>query len=133
MLQKHSAKDLPTNSKTETMLSYCVLLIAAFLGGAVSDPSTSTDLLWPLPNNNSVGSDMYSLDNATFMFTAAGAGAGSDILKEAMDRYMKLIFLPSPVPAVGSTVKAALDKLTINVASNDEILGLNTDNGCTFS
>lgn len=115
------------------MLFRDMLLIAALLGGVASDPTTSTDLLWPLPNDNTVGSDMYSLDSKTFMFSAAGEGAGSDILKEAMERYMKLIFLPPPVPAVGSTVKASLDKLTITVASNDETLGLNTDNGCAFA
>ncbi len=114
------------------MLFRDILLVAALLGGATSDPSTSTDLLWPLPNDNTVGADMYSLNSKTFMLSAAGDGASSDILKEAMDRYMKLIFLPPPVPAVGSFVKAPLDKLTITVASSDESLALDTDNSCAL-
>lgn len=95
----------------------------------MSDPSTSTDLLWPLPNNNSVGTDIYSLDKS-FMFVATGEGASSDILKEAIDRYMKLIFLPPPIAAVVSTVTGPLAKLTVSVASNDETLALETDNSC---
>ncbi len=114
------------------MFSYGILLIAALCGGASSDPNTSTDLLWPLPNGNTVGSDMYSLDNNTFMFVPAGEGGSSDILKEAMERYMKLIFLPPPVPALVSSISAPLDKLTITVDSSDETLALDTDNSCTF-
>ncbi|XP_064391207.1 beta-hexosaminidase subunit alpha-like [Halichondria panicea] len=110
------------------MFSYSILLIAALCGAATSDPSTSTDLLWPLPNGNTVGSDMYSLDSKTFMFVPAGKGGSSDVLKEALERYMKLIFLPSPVPALASSITAPMDKLTVTVDSSDETLALNTDN-----
>ncbi len=115
------------------MFSYSILLIAALCGAATSDPSTSTDLLWPLPNGNTVGSDMYSLDSKTFMFVPAGKGGSSDVLKEALERYMKLIFLPSPVPALASSITAPMDKLTVTVDSSDETLALNTDNSCTFN
>lgn len=73
---------------------------------------------------------MYSLDKTKFSFEAAGAGAGSDILKEAFQRYMRLLFLPSPVEAFGKSVSSSLDKLTVTVKSADESLQLATDNSC---
>ena len=125
--------ELETISKTasvfSTMLSPTALLVLllSLIGTAHSDP---TDLLWPLPNNHAVGTDMYTVDPKQFTFSPAGAGAGSDILKDAMARYMKLIFLPPPMESIGSSVSGALEKLTITVDSADESLQLDTNNSC---
>ena len=112
------------------MFSPTVMLVLLLgLVGAVYS-SSGTDTLWPLPNNNAVGTDMYTVDPKQFMFSPAGAGAGSDILKDAMARYMKLIFLPPPMQSIEAKVSGALEKLTITVDSADETLQLDTNNSC---
>ena len=84
------------------MLSPIVLLVSFLIETAHSDP---TDLLWPLPNNHAVGTDMYTVDPKKFTIYRTGPGAHGEtdeILVDAIDRYMKLIFLPPPVEFNGS-------------------------------
>lgn len=112
------------------------VLMLAFLGGCSSvqvDPSMSTDLLWPIPNDHTVGQDMYSIDSASFTFIPAGKGGSSELLKEALSRYMKLIFLPPPIVLQQrSSAKSELSHLTVTVNSDDESLGLDTKDNCKF-
>ena len=113
------------------LLAAC--LLPTFTAGAL-DPSISTQLLWPMPSSVNVGSQVFSVDPASFKFTPQGANAGSDTLKQAIARYSDLIF-KSPVPfypsAANSTAATKdLSELTITVSSTDEKLGLDTDESC---
>ena len=119
------------------MMAGCLVLFAACLlpsltAGAL-DPSISTQLLWPMPSSVTVGSQVFSIDPASFKFTPQGANAASDTLKQAIDRYSDLIF-KTPVPLYPSeantTAASALSALTITVSSTNETLGLNTDESC---
>lgn len=124
-------------TKKKKMSARLLFLSALFLGATCSlqvDPSVSTDLLWPIPNNYSVGQDMYSIDPGTFSFVPAGKGGDSDILKQALSRYMKLIFLPPPIVTQlqSRSIKSDLNQLTVTVNSDDESLGLNTMDSCKY-
>ena len=121
------------------VMSPRILFLSALILGATCtkqvDPSVSTDLLWPIPNNYTVGQDMYSIDSGTFSFVPDGKGGDSDILKEALSRYMKLVFLPPPIVSrlERSNIKSDLNHLTVTVNSDDESLGLNTNDGCKYT
>ena len=114
-----------------------LFLLAAFVYHSVAaNPSITTDLLWPMPSEVQAGNDVYSLDPSKFAFTANGAGGSSDILKEAFQRYMDLIF-KSPTPFYPSVASATPSKelsgLAVTVSSNDETLGLDTDETCKIT
>ena len=114
-----------------------LLLFAVHLLPAITeaklDPSISTQLLWPMPSSVTVGSNVFSIDPASFKFTPQGANAASDTLKQAIDRYSDLIFkrsAPFYPSAANSTAAKAMAELTITVSSTDEKLGLDTDESC---
>ena len=114
----------------------CVLFPC--LGLATADSSTTTDLLWPLPLSTKFGSTVYSLNPETFTFVGTGPGAtqggSSDSLKGAFERYTNLIFqTPAPFfPSGGSSGAAQqeLASLEVNVESDDQTLGLDTNETC---
>ena len=109
-------------------------LLPALTAGAV-DPSISTQLLWPMPNSVNVGNQVFSVDSTTFKFTPQGAGAGSDTLKQAIERYTNIIF-QTPVPfypsAANVSAASTMAGLAISVSSADEKLGLDTDESCKY-
>ena len=97
------------------------------------DNSITSDLLWPQPESMSFDTTAYSLNAGSFVMKGTGTGAGSLILKNAIDRYYPIIF-ESPVPFYpsGNTVNPVgiLTTLSIQVNSNDESLNLTTDDSC---
>ena len=111
------------------ILYVCVLCVA----GASADASTTTDLLWPMPQMVKFTSTVYSLDPATFSFKGTGAGGNTDIMNDALERYNKLIF-ESPAPFYPSGASGGgsqlLQALEVRVASADTTLGLNTMENC---
>ena len=115
------------------MLAIAFLLPLLVLGFARSDSSTTTDLLWPLPRSAEFGNDVYSLAAANFMFLGTGQGGSSDVLKDAFERYLKLIF-ETPTPfypsGAGGVAVKELSSMEVNVLSADETLGLNTNETC---
>ena len=110
-----------------------VLLLLASCQLVASDKSTTTDLLWPMPQSSQFGSKVYSLSSAAFSVATAGIGANSSIIKGAVDRYWKTIF-ETPTPfypsGAGSDVSGSLQALVINVESDDETLSETTDESC---
>ena len=117
------------------MLLPIVLLVSFLIGTAYCDP---TDVLWPLPNNHSVGTDMFTIDPKKFSIGRTGAGANGEtgeILVDAIHRYMKLIFLPPLMESVGLSKanSLSLDMLIITVYSDNASLQLDTDNSCMFN
>ena len=111
------------------LFSACLLPCLAGNARAV-DPSISTQLLWPMPSSVDVGDQVFSVDPSTFKFSAASS---SDTLKEAISRYTDLIF-KTPAPfypsAANTSAGSGLSELTIAVSSDDESLGLDTDESC---
>ena len=97
------------------------------------DPSTTTDLLWPLPTKYTFGSYVYTFSPSTFHFLGKGAGGNSDLLKDAFDRYVELIF-ETPVPfypsANVSSYAGVVESLVVEVLSDDETLGPDTNETC---
>ena len=63
----------------------------------------------------------------------SGAGGESDILKNAFERYIQLIF-DTPVPfypsGSGGSSAGVLHNVTVAVKSSDETLGPDTDESC---
>ena len=116
------------------LLLVCILFPC--LEWATGDSSTTTDLLWPLPRSATFGSTIYSLNPETFTFVGTGLGGNSNTLKGAFERYTNLIFqTPAPFfPSGGSSGagQQELASLVVNVISDDETLGLNTNETCKF-
>jgi hypothetical protein len=114
------------------LLLFAVYLLPAIIEAKL-DPSISTQLLWPMPSSVTVGSQVFSIDPASFKFTPGGTNAASDTLKQAIDRYSDHIF-KSPVPfypsEANTTAAKDMTELTIAVSSTDEKLGLDTDESC---
>lgn len=108
-----------------------VLLLLVGCQLATADKSTTTDLLWPMPQSSQFGPRVYSLSSDTFSMTTAGVGASSSILRGALDRYLKLIFeTPAPFYPSGAGSDASttnLPGLVVDVASDDETLSSKTD------
>ena len=117
------------------------LFLACFLFPSLewvaADSSTTTDLLWPLPRSATFGSSVYSLNPETFTFTGTGAGGSSNTLDSAFARYTNLIFqTPAPFFPSGASSSAAqqeLASLEVNVMSDNETLGLGTNEPCEYS
>lgn len=110
--------------------SLIVLISAALFVAAVADTTTTSDLLLPQPSSMQFGSNVYMIDSS---FVFAYNGATSNILTNAFSRYNLLIFdTPVPFyPSGGSTEAAGtLSMLQVTLASNDETLGLDTDESC---
>ena len=117
----------------------CVLF--PYLGRVTSDSNTTADLLWPLPLSTEFGSIAYSLNPETFTFVGTGPGAttqggSSNSLKDAFERYTNLIFqTPAPFfPSGGSSAagQQELASLEVNVMSDSETLGLDTNETCKY-
>ena len=112
-----------------------LLACVAFLvppSRAVTNPSTTTDLLWPLPTKAVFGSSVFTIQQSSFHFVGEGAGGSSDILKEAFQRYIQLIFetpVPFyPTPSAGPV--GLLSVATVEVKSSNETLGPDTNEAC---
>ena len=86
-----------------------------------------------MPSAVAVDELVFSIDPTTFKITTQGAGIGSNILQQAIERYTDIIF-KTPVPfypsAANVTATTPLSGLTITVSDSDETLGLNTDESC---
>ena len=116
-------------SKMLLLACLCILF-----SNALADSTTTSDLLWPQPSSMTFGSNVYTLDDR-FVFLTAGDGGESDILRGAITRYQKLIFqTPTPFYPSGGSAAAtgSLASLTVSVSSNDETLGLKTDESCKW-
>lgn len=114
------------------MLFSVVLVVAALLG-ASADTSTTSDLLWPKPSASNFGTNVYQLNAASFSLTAKGQGSSSEILRDAFQRYSKLIFqTPAPFYPSGAsdTFNGEISGLVFTVQSSDETLGSSTDESC---
>ena len=106
-----------------------LLICGALLATALADKTTTSDLLWPQPFTMEFGSHVYAIDSS---FSFLGA-SNSDILKGAFTRYQQLIFdTPTPFyPSGGSAaVTGILLTLVVTLTSDDETLGLKTDESC---
>ena len=123
--------------KFEIMSFLSTLLLAAIVLIAplhiLGDPSTTTELLWPLPRMSVFGSSVYSVDTVNFEFIGKGNGGESAILKGAFERYTRLIF-QTPVPFYpsggGVVPTGVVDGVIVNVANSSEDLGPDTDESC---
>ena len=114
------------------MLIATVSIIFQLVLSATADSTTTTELLWPHPTSMKFGSGVYIVDK-DMSFFSMGPGSDSDILRGAFSRYQKLIFeTPAPFyPSGGSeAANGTLTSMTVTVSSNDETLGLNTDESC---
>ena len=125
----------PSHSRAMRVL-FLVCIFFPCLEWATADSSTTTDLLWPLPRSSKFGNTVYSLNPETFTFVGTGPGGTSDSLKNAFERYTNLIFqTPAPFFPSGGSSGAAQQELTsleVNVMSDNESLGLNTNETCKF-
>ena len=119
---------------TSAMLVLSVVVLAiSHLLSAFADQSTTDGLLWPVPKKSTFGKEVYLLQPESFQFLAIGAGADSDIVKDAFSRYSKILFT-TPVPFVPTGATQASDgvlaSLNVVVNSADETLGQDTDESC---
>ena len=121
-----------TTTCAAALLLACVALSVS-PSRAVADSGTTTDLLWPLPKSVNFGSSVYSIQPSVFQFKGTGAGGASNILKEAFERYIQLIF-ETPVPfypsGSGGSPVGVLNAVLVEVLTNDETLGPNTNETC---
>ena len=118
------------------MALYFLLCSLLLVSAAKSDSSTTTDLLFPLPRFTNFGSKVYLLNAQTFVFLGSGKGGSSDILKDAFERYSKLIFeTPAPFfPSGGGGISTQeLDSMQVVVDSADESLGMSVNENCKSS
>jgi len=112
-----------------------VLLIALFTV-VTSDTINPVDYLWPLPYSVKCDPGLqYGLDDATFTFQGSGQGGELATLTSSFERYRSFIF-PDTIIARSRNVKLGIDMLQmleVSVASNDEILALETDESCEYT
>ena len=97
---------------------------------AVSDIANPELYLWPIPQSVKCSSDIVYAVSDSFNFQGTGAGGELATLTAAFERYRTFISPASlKTPAVDVNV-TALNTLTVDVASADETLGLETDESC---
>ena len=103
------------------------LVLAALAAVAESDAKAMT--VWPKPQSQSFDGATYVLEPSAFAFDATGPGAKSDIISDAFKRYRGIMFGHGPTAVAASNRAAApiLTRATVNVASADESLTLETD------
>ena len=121
-----------TKTCAAALLLACVA-VSVSPSRAVADPSTTTDLLWPLPKTVNFGPSVYSIRASDFQFMGVGAGGSSNILTEAFERYIQLIFeTPVPFYPSGSNGSSAgvLNVVMVDVLTNNETLGPDTNETC---
>ena len=120
-----------------SMLFVVWLFLYAASGSVQADTSTTADLLWPLPRVAMFGSNVYSLEPVNFDITSTGPGGDADLLKGALVEYLKLIFeTPAPFfPSGGESggTSGSLPSLVVDVKSEDQTLGLQTDESCKLA
>ena len=93
------------------------------------------DYLWPRPKQVECDQDVfYELDEETFDFAGFGPGGELGPLTLAFERYRKVIFT-SPLNVKRKTNVTKLSEgelrvLSVEVASSDETLELETDESC---
>lgn len=116
-----------------TCLLLSLLALSGYCSWVSADSSTTTDLLWPIPETVTFGSAIYSFDPTSFQFLGAGAGGSSATLKGAFERYIQLIF-HTPVPfypsGAGGAATGVLKSVEVTVKSSDETLGPSTNESC---
>ena len=116
----------------QTTLSACILP-----SSCITDTSTTTDLLWPLPSKYEFDPGYFTINPSSFKFAIDGPnGTNSTILQAAFERYTKFIF-ETPVPFYSNGTSGpnlgVLGGLYVTLESRDETLGPNTDETCEFS
>ena len=89
--------------------------------------SIQANTIWPKPQSQQESGVHYTLDPVAFRFKASGAGAGSDVLKDAFKRYRGIIFQHSASANALAMEGDAISSATVNVASADESLTLETN------
>lgn len=114
---------------------YTTLLLAIFTISAHCTPTYTS--LWPKPQNATVSDTILEIDPSQFYFKIIGFT--NDVLSQGLQRYQSLIFykgvaLPKifhahPTPI--RTDNGQISTLAINVLSNDETLGPETNETCT--
>ena len=118
-------------SSLSTLLLAAIVLIAPL--HILADPSTTTELLWPLPRMSVFGSSIYSVNTDNFEFIGMGSGGENANLKGAFEHYTRLIFQTHvPFYPFGGGVfpRGVVDGVIVNVASSSEDLGPDTDESC---
>ena len=115
---------------------YVAVVVFSLLASVEADSTTTTDLLWPLPRSVQFGATAYSLDPQTFVFQGTGKGGAGAILKDAFQRYDRLIFETEPPffpsGAMGGAAQL-LPSLVVDVASADETLSPNVAENCKIT
>ena len=92
--------------------------------------STSSLTVWPKPRSQTDTNILYTLTAAhSFSFNSIGPGAQSNIIHDAFKRYQGIIFLhtPSSIDVNDITAPSTITSVTVNIASDDEALTLETD------
>ena len=99
----------------------------------VTDTSTTTDLLWPLPSRYGFDAGYFTINPSSFKFIAAAAGVNSTTLQAAFERYTRLIF-DTPVPFYSNNNDdvfiGELGALYVELLTSDETLGPDTNETC---
>ena len=86
------------------------------------------DYLWPIPSSVTCGDAQYGIDESSFIFQGSGQGGELPTLTSAFERYRVFIFPDSTKER--SFGVDMLQMVEVNVVSNDETLGLETDESC---
>ena len=91
--------------------------------------------VWPKPQQQTASNILYTLDPSSFIFTGKGVGAQSSVLLDAFKRFRGIIFLhtpstesaPNQAAAAAAAAAATITGVDVIVASNSEILSIETD------
>ncbi|GFP78770.1 beta-hexosaminidase 1 [Phtheirospermum japonicum] len=92
------------------------------------DGDESPTYIWPLPSQYTSGNRTLTVDPNLSLVTS-GNGSRSLIVSEAFDRYKRIIFKHTSSETV---IDYDLNKLSVNVHTEDEQLGLGVDESYTL-
>ncbi|KAI4382849.1 hypothetical protein MLD38_008758 [Melastoma candidum] len=120
------------------LVSFAALILPRVFAAGVADVDSLT-YVWPLPAEFSYGNGTLSV-NPGLSLVAEGGGGGSGTIKDAFDRYYKIVFQHndafSILNAFGRRSKTAgfdINKLRVIVHSKDEGLQLGVDESYSLS
>ncbi|RDX63576.1 Beta-hexosaminidase 1, partial [Mucuna pruriens] len=114
-------------SSVGTLLLVCFAFwVSQALGVTISQPHKSLPFIWPLPAKFSFGNESLSVDPA---LSLSGNAVASPIVRDAFDRYKRIVFKHGDRFSFLRTLRAAYDvtKLSITVHSYSEELHLGVD------